>query len=81
MDIVQIYQGAFHWMTARYLDSSHTIITCCCSNFFRLHLEDCFQVKTRCMTDMQEKQVHLLKQVNELQEELTKLKNQVRDIR
>ena len=30
---------------------------------------------------MQEKQVHLLKQVNELQEELTKLKNQVRDIR
>ena len=33
------------------------------------------------MTDMQEKQVHLLKQVNELQEELTKLKNQVRDIR
>ena len=52
-----------------------------CSNFFRLHLEDCFQVKTRCRTDMQEKQVHLLKQVNELQEELTKLKNQVRDIR
>ena len=41
----------------------------------------CFQVKTRCMPDMQEKQVHLLKQVNELQEELTKLKNQVRDIR
>ena len=59
MDIVQIYQGAFHWMTARYPDSSHTIITCCCSNFFRLHLEDCFKVKTRCMTDMQEKQVHL----------------------
>ncbi|CAE5960313.1 unnamed protein product [Arabidopsis arenosa] len=36
----------------------------------------CFQVKTKCMTDMQEKEVQLLKKVNELQEELSKMKNQ-----
>lgn len=38
----------------------------------------CFQIKTKCMTDMQEKQVQLVKKVNELQEELLKIKNQVR---
>ncbi|KAG7588686.1 hypothetical protein ISN44_As07g010020 [Arabidopsis suecica] len=37
----------------------------------------CFQVKTKCMTEMQEKQVKLLKKVNELQEELSKMKNQI----
>ena len=37
----------------------------------------CFQVKTKCMTDMQEKQVQLMRKVNELQDELSKMKNQV----
>ena len=37
----------------------------------------CFQVKTKCMTDMQEKQVQLMKKVNELQDELSRMKKQV----
>ena len=37
----------------------------------------CFQVKTKCMTDMQEKQVQLMRKVNELRDELSKMKNQV----
>ncbi|KAG7536590.1 Patatin-like phospholipase domain [Arabidopsis suecica] len=36
----------------------------------------CFQVKTKVMTDMEEKQVQLLKKVNELEEELSKMKKQ-----
>ncbi|CAE5962981.1 unnamed protein product [Arabidopsis arenosa] len=36
----------------------------------------CFQVKTKVMTGMEEKQVQLLKKVNELEEELSKMKKQ-----
>lgn len=34
----------------------------------------CLQVKRKCMTDMEEKQVLLMKKVNELQDELTRIK-------
>lgn len=37
----------------------------------------CFQVKNKFMAEMQEKQFHLLNKVNELQDELAKMKNQV----
>ncbi|CAA7023804.1 unnamed protein product [Microthlaspi erraticum] len=36
----------------------------------------CFEVKHKCMTEMQEKQVHLQQKVNELQAEIANLKNQ-----
>ncbi|CAE6176640.1 unnamed protein product [Arabidopsis arenosa] len=36
----------------------------------------CFQVKTKCMIDMQEKQVQLVKKVNELEDEISRMKNQ-----
>ncbi|KAG7559032.1 putative transposase Ptta/En/Spm plant [Arabidopsis thaliana x Arabidopsis arenosa] len=36
----------------------------------------CFQVKTKCMTDMQEKQIQLVKKVHELEDEISRMKNQ-----
>ncbi|CAA7018755.1 unnamed protein product [Microthlaspi erraticum] len=36
----------------------------------------CFQVKHKCMAEMEEKQIHLLQKVTELQEEIAKMKNQ-----
>ncbi|CAA7014563.1 unnamed protein product [Microthlaspi erraticum] len=36
----------------------------------------CFQVQHRCMTEMEEKQVHLQQKVKELEDEIAKMKNQ-----
>lgn len=38
----------------------------------------CFEVKHKCMAELEEKQIHVQQKVNELQEEIAKMKNQVR---
>ena len=38
----------------------------------------CFKVKHKSISEMQEKQIHLQERVNELQAELARVKNQVR---
>ncbi|KAG7572280.1 Transposase Tnp1/En/Spm-like [Arabidopsis suecica] len=40
----------------------------------------CFQVKNKCMAEMQEKQANLQLKVNELQDEIEKMKNQRQDL-
>jgi len=38
----------------------------------------CLQVKNKCMAEMEERQVKLKKQVNDLEDEIIRIKNQVR---
>ncbi|CAA7048696.1 unnamed protein product [Microthlaspi erraticum] len=40
----------------------------------------CFQVKHKCIVEMEEKQIHLLQKVTELQEEIAKMKNQRQEL-